>query len=169
MTEPKVQQPDADVPPPGSDPSCPASETGRAEACSDEKDEYDDASFEETIASVKHALAHKQAEFFALTDVVAAETGLVKKSLIVTAISTLAAFTFACCCWLVVNIALGTALFKLGLGLLAISGIILIVNLVLAGVALKIAKDAYRHITLMPMFEAMVGHAGLKRDEEGDR
>ena len=168
MTEPKVQQPDADVPPPDSDPSCPASETGRAEACSDDKDEYDDASISETIESVKSALAHKQSEFFALTDVVAAETDLVKKSFIVTAMSTLAAFTFACCCWLVINVALGTALFKLGMGILGISGIIFVLNLVLAGFALKIAKDAYSYITLMPMFEAMVGQAGLKRDEEGD-
>ncbi len=165
----KEQQPDADLPPPGppgTDPSCPSSESGRADDCSENKDEYDDASLSDTIESVKNAFAHKQKEFFALSDVVAAESDLVKKSFVVTAMSTLAAFTFACCCWLVVNMAIGIVLYKFGVGLLPISGVVLAINLALALFALKVAKDAYRHLTLMPTFEAMVGQVGLKRDDE---
>ncbi|GGW90054.1 hypothetical protein [Alteromonas halophila] len=166
MTDAKVQQPEADMPPPDSDPDCPASDTGRAESCSEDKDQYDDASLDETIAAVKAALAHKQHEFFALSDVVAAETALVKKSLLVTAISTMAAFTFACCCWLAVNAALGVLLFHAGLGMLAISAALFVLNGLFAVFALHVARGAYRHITLMPMFQAMVGHAGLKREDE---
>lgn len=169
MTVAKEQQPDAGVPPPGPpgmDPTCPSSDTGRAEDCSQTKDEYDDTSITETIASIKIAFAQKQKEFFALSDVVAAETELVKKSFLVTAMSTLAAFTCACFCWLIVNVAIGIALYFSDLGLLWICAVLLLINLLLAGFALKVAKDAYQHLTLMPTFEALVGQVGLKRDDE---
>ncbi|QJR82309.1 hypothetical protein CA267_016910 [Alteromonas pelagimontana] len=145
-------------------PYCPASDTGRADSCADEKRPDDDATFKETLNAFKNVYAQKKAEVEALSEVMAAETELVKKSLVVTALSLLASFTFACCCWLVINVALGIALHHAGLHFAWSSLVLIIINGCLAAFAFTVAKNAYKHLTFMPIVRAFIGKAGVEED-----
>ena len=144
----------------------PESSADRVGSCPDEKSLEDDATLRETIDALKMALAQKQQEFLALSDVVAAETSLVKKSLVVTALSTLAAFVFACFGWLVLNWAMAISLMDADFHYGFITLIVFVVNIALSICAFKVAKDAYRHLTLMPVFRTLCGQIGFRKTEE---
>ena len=105
----------------------------------------------------KDAYAQKHAEWLDLADVVAAESQLVKKSAIVTGFAAGAAAMFGCFCWLIVNIAGALVMHHLGIHYLITCAALLVVNGVFSAIAFAIAKDAYKHITLMPAFHALRG------------
>ncbi|WP_414827807.1 hypothetical protein [Alteromonas sp. H39] len=136
---------------------CPTSQTGRADACMQEKSLQDDTTLNETLQAFKDAYAQKHAELLSLADVVAAESQLVKKSVIVTGFAAGAAAVFACFCWLIFNGALAITLHHSGVHYLINCGILLAINAVMAIVAFAVAKDAYKHISLMPAFHALRG------------
>lgn len=129
---------------------CPTSVTGRVDACS-----QDDTTLNETLTTFKDAYRYKYAECLRLADVVAAETTLVKKSLLVTGLAAGAVAVFACFCWLIINVAIALTLNEAGAHYLVSCGVLLTLNSALALYTFAIAKDAFRHITLMPVFHAL--------------
>ena len=106
---------------------CPTSPSGRADACMQEKDLQDDTTIEETVQAFKDAYAQKHAEWLSLADVVAAETNLVKKSVVVTGFAAGAAAVFACFCWLIINVAIALTLHQSGLHYLLTCSILLVI------------------------------------------
>ncbi len=136
---------------------CPTSHTGRADACLQEKTLQDDTTLDQTIQAFKDAYAQKHAEWLDLADVVAAESQLVKKSAIVTGFAAGAAAMFGCFCWIIINITVALAMHEAGIHYLITCTTLLIINGVLAATAFAVAKDAYKHITLMPAFHALRG------------
>ncbi len=136
---------------------CPTSSTGRADACRAEKTPEDDTTVTDTIQAFKDTYAHKYNEMLALADVVAAESALVKKSAVVTAFSAGAAAVFGCFCWLILNVTLAIVCYQAGIHYLLITLGLLVINGGLGVLAVKVARDAYQHISLMPVFNSLMG------------
>ena len=164
MTKQSKQEVEATTPS-NDDTYCPTSDTGRAADCSEENHYEDDASLDEAISAFQWAILQKQEEFFVLGDVVAAEVNVAKKSIIVTGLSTLAAFVFACFCWLIINIFMVVGLHHAGVHFAIIAAVALCLNGACAYFAFRIAKQTYRYISLMPALHALLGGAGIKREQ----
>jgi len=145
---------------------CPISPTGRAGACKEDKDYQDEATIREAYQSVKDALHQKEAQLVALADVVGAETNLVKKSVVVTGIALLATFTFACCCWLIINVTLAVGLAKADWHYVTIGLTLLAINGTMAAAGLNVAQDGYKRISFRPALNALQGMAGLDDSRE---
>lgn len=147
---------------------CPTSPTGRAVTCEKDKDFQDEATLKETYQSVKDAIAQKEAQLDAMIDVVGAEANLVKKSTVITIVSLVATFTFACFCWLVVNGTLAVGLAQAGWHYLTIGFILLLINAIPAVIGFTVVQEAYPRISLRPAFDAMLGRAGMDDAKQGE-
>ncbi|MCU7555856.1 hypothetical protein OCL06_14795 [Alteromonas sp. ASW11-19] len=147
---------------------CPTSSTGRADACRAEKTPEDDTTVSDTIQAFKDTYAQKYDEMLALADVVAAESALVKKSAVVTGLSAGAAAVLGCFCWLIVNITLAIACYQAGIHYLLITTGLLLINGGLGVFAVKVARDAYKHMSLMPVFNSLMGQIPNGKEERGE-
>ena len=149
------------------DPYCASSDSGHAEAC--RQDATDDApSVKELLSAVEDAAQQKKQEWLTLADVVAAQTQVVKKSILVTVLATLAAFTFCCCAWLALNAALVIGLNQTGAPLILTIGLSAGINLILAYGGFRIAKSAYEHISFMDILRVVTPGTEPTSGEQDD-
>ncbi len=150
----------------------PASFTDRASYDPEQTKEIDDnppedesdPSLDDLITNAQWVIFQKQQELTALADLSAAEVNIAKRSVIVTGIATLAAFVFACFCWLIANIGIALTLHHYGVhnGLTAL--IVFGINLGLAVGAFMIAKQSYAYITLMPAIHTFLRGIGVENE-----
>ena len=154
----------------------PASFTDRASYDPEQTREIDehppedesDPSLDDLITNAQWVIFQKQQELTALADLSAAEVNIAKRSIIVTGIATLAAFVFACFCWLIANIGIALALHHYGVhnGLTAL--IVFVINLGLAVGAFMIARQSYAYITLMPAIHTFLRGIGIENKPSGE-
>ena len=112
---------------------------------------------EEIVELATDALHAKQYEWSVKWAWVKAETRLVRKSILVTALATLAAFALACCCWLLVNISLAAALHHVAVPLVAIALGLLFINGALCWLAWRTASKALTLVSLSRIVEVLTG------------
>lgn len=112
---------------------------------------------EEIVELVTDVLHAKQYEWSVKWEWVKAETRLVRKSILVTALATLGAFMLACCCWMLLNIGIAAGLHSLLVPDLEIIGGLLLLNGFLCWVAWQTAKRALTLISLSGIAEAALG------------
>lgn len=100
----------------------------------------------------------KQAEWMAQLNLVESEATVLKQSVIVTVLSTLAAFFFACCVWVALNVALALALISYtALAQPFILLLLVALNVGACVLAILSANSAYRHLSIMPLFKSAIG------------
>lgn len=128
---------------------------GRAEAREEQPTDPGSPTFQEVLQAAQEAFSYKKEEIWSTIDVAAAHTNLVKKSLLVTILATLAAFTLSCCTWLILNAALVISLHNTGMSLLIIVAACGLLNGALALVCYRIARDAYRCMNFMPLIKSL--------------
>jgi len=131
-------------------------------------DDEADPSLDYLITNAQWVIFQKQQELTALADLSAAEVNIAKRSIIVTGIATLAAFVFACFCWLIANIGIALTLhhFDVHNGVTAL--IVFLINLGLAAGAFLIAKQSYAYITLMPAIHTFLRGIGVENKPQKD-
>ncbi|WP_133175121.1 hypothetical protein [Salinimonas sediminis] len=144
---------------------CPTSDTGWASDCSKDVTWQDDTTFSDAKTAFQDLFSHKKDQFHALQHVVAAETNLVKKSLIVSVVGLAGAFVLACFCWLIINATMGIALDRADVPLWLTMLILLGINAIGITICVKAVKESYRHISLMPIIRAATGEAGKSQKE----
>lgn len=122
-----------------------------------------DPSLDDLITNAQWVIYQKQQELTALADLSAAEVNIAKRSIVVTAMATLAAFVFACFCWLIANIGIALTLHHFGAhnGLTAF--IVFVINLGLAVGAFMIARQSYAYITIMPAIHTFLRGIGVEK------
>ena len=144
---------------------CPTSDTGWVSDCSKDVSIHDDPTFSETKAAIENMFAHKRDQFDSFKTVLGAETALVKKSFIITSVGLAGVFVLACFCWLIINAAIGIGLDRAGTPLWGTTLILLAINGVGIAVCAKAVKESYRHVSFMPIPQALTGHAGKSQKE----
>ena len=131
-----------------------------------------DITLDEVIAAVTDLIEAKKLQFSAQWELVGAEAKLLRQSVLVTALATLATFAFGCVCWLILNAASAVLLAKAGLHAAVVAGILLLVNGLLMFMAWRVAKDAFKHISINPLVAAVKGEpeessANAQQPKEG--
>lgn len=131
-----------------------------------------EVTLDEVVNAVTDLLDAKKLQFMAQWQLVGAEAKLLKQSVLVTALATLATFAFACVCWLILNVASAALLAKAGLHATLIAFILLTVNGFLMLLAWRVAQDAFKHISVNPLVNAVKGQPeaakhSAQADEEG--
>ncbi len=116
-----------------------------------------DITLDEVVAAVSDLIEAKKLQFSAQWELVGAEAKLLRQSVLVTALATLATFAFGCVCWFIVNAASAVLLAKAGLHAALVAGILLLVNGMLMFMAWRVAKDAFKHISINPLVAAVKG------------
>jgi len=116
-----------------------------------------DITLDEVVAAVSDLIEAKKLQFSAQWELVGAEAKLLRQSVLVTALATLAAFAFGCVCWLILNAASAILLAKAGLHAALVAGILLLINGLLMYMAWRVAKDAFKHISINPLVAAVKG------------
>ncbi len=111
---------------------------------------------EEIVELATDALHAKQYEWSVKWAWVKAEARLVRKSILVTALATLAAFALACC-WLLVNISIAAALHHFAVPLVAIALGLLFINGALCWLAWRTASKALTLVSLSRIVEVLTG------------
>lgn len=144
---------------------CPTSDTGWVSDCSKDVSIHDDPTFSETKTAVKNMFSHKRDQFDSLKTVLGAETALVKKSFVISAIGLVGAFVLICFCWLIINAAIGIGLDRAGMPLLGTTIILLVMNGIGLLFCVKAVLESYKHISLMPILNAVTGNAGKSQKE----
>lgn len=131
-----------------------------------ETSDESDPSLDDMITNAQWVLYQKQQELIALADLTAAEVNVARQSVVVTGISILASFVFACFCWLIANIGIAITLhhFNVHNGITAL--IVFVLNLALAVAAFAIARNAYRYISLMPAVRTLLQAVGVNKEEK---
>jgi hypothetical protein len=113
-----------------------------------------DPTLDTIVELATDAFQAKQYEWFVKWQWVKAEARLVRKSILVTALATLAAFTLACCCWLLINAGLAAGLYSLTMPIAGIVGVLLVLNASLCWLAWQTAKGVLEKVSLSGMIEA---------------
>ncbi|MDC8830172.1 hypothetical protein [Alteromonas gilva] len=129
----------------------------------------DDISIQEVIDTFSDLIAAKKLQWQAQWALVVAETRLLRQSLFVTVLATLATFAFCLVCWLIVNVAAAVMLSNSGMQPAFVALILLGVNGLLMGVAWRTARSAFKHLTLTPLINAGRGEPespGSARDAQ---
>ena len=103
---------------------------------------YPDPSYEAVIDALKNAAKQRTKQAAAYLSLVNSEIMLVKKSLFISVFAALAAFVIGIVCWLLVNVAIGVALYSLGISIIFIAAILLCFNLGLSVLFYRIAKKS---------------------------
>ena len=116
-----------------------------------------DITLDEVIAAVTDLIEAKKLQFSAQWELVGAEAKLLRQSVLVTALATLATFAFGCVFWLILNAASAVLLAKAGLHDAWVAAILLLVNGLLMFMAWRVAKDAFNHISINPLVAAVKG------------
>ena len=116
-----------------------------------------DITLDEVIGAVSDLIEAKKLQFSAQWEMVGAEAKLLRQSVLVTALATLATFAFGCVCWLIINAASAVLLAKAGLHAALVAGILLLLNGLLMFIAWRVAKDAFKHISINPLVAAVKG------------
>tara|TARA_B100001057_G_C22616227_1_gene858582 strand:- start:208 stop:714 length:507 start_codon:yes stop_codon:yes gene_type:complete len=116
-----------------------------------------DITLDEVVAAVSDLIEAKKLQFSAQWEMVGAEAKLLRQSVLVTALATLATFAFGCVCWLILNAASAVLLAKAGLHAAVVAGILLLVNGLLMFLAWRVANDAFKHISINPLVAAIKG------------
>ena len=124
-----------------------------------------DITIDEVVAAVTDLVEAKKLQFSAQWALVVAEAKLLRQSLLVTMLATLATFAFGCVCWLIINAATAAILSNAGLHSAWIAAILLGVNGMLMFIAWRIAKDAFKHISVNPLIAAVKGASTTSGDE----
>jgi len=109
------------------------------------------------VAAVSDLIEAKKLQFSAQWEMLGAEAKLLRQSVLVTALATLATFAFGCVCWLILNAASAVLLAKAGLHAAVVAGILLLVNGLLMFLAWRVANDAFKHISIKPLVAAIKG------------
>ncbi|GGF67081.1 hypothetical protein [Alteromonas lipolytica] len=128
----------------------------------------DDISVEEVVAAITDLIEAKKLQFSAQWALVGAEAKLLRQSVLVTVLATLAALGFACVCWLIINATAAVMLGNMGLHPALIALILLLLNGVLMMMAWRVARDAFRHISLNPIVAAAKGTSAAKASAAGN-
>lgn len=144
----------------------PTRDSGWVLACVTEPSAYEDTTLSDTIDAFKEMFSAKRTQWTALSEVVAAETALAKKSLIVTCVGLGGAFVLSCICWVIINAAIGVALDRAGLHLLVTTLILLALNGAIIAICVKAVLEGYKRITVMPIWRAITGQAGVDQSQD---
>lgn len=152
--------------------SRPASEMPAGSSAGHTTEPPPDVTLDEVVNTVTDLLEAKKLQFTAQWQLIGAEAKLLRQSVLVTALATLATFAFACVCWLIVNGASAVLLAKAGLHAALIALILLAVNGMLMWLAWRVAQDAFKHISVNPLINAVKGQPeavrkGAQTDKEG--
>lgn len=121
-------------------------------------------SLSEVWSLLQAALGAKQAVLLSQLNVVEAEAKVLRQSVIVSGLSILAAFVFACCVWLVLNAGLTVTLIsytRVSPPMIAL--LLLLLNVLGCVLAIMNAKSALRHLTLMPLAKSIIGKVAKER------
>lgn len=116
-----------------------------------------DITLDEVVATVSDLIEAKKLQFGAQWALVGAEAKLLKQSVLVTVLATLATFAFGCVCWLILNIASAVILTNTGLHAAIVAGILLLVNGFLMLAAWRMAREAFQFISINPLIAAVKG------------
>lgn len=130
-----------------------------------------DVSLQDAIDAVTDLIEAKQLQWSSQWELVKAETRLLRQSILVTVLATLATFTFAFCCWLFINAGIAILLAKVAVPTLVITLILVALNAALLAVSWRVAKGAFKHISLQPLLNAAKGQPhqpDSKAKQDGD-
>lgn len=130
-----------------------------------------DVSLQDAIDAVTDLIEAKQLQWSSQWELVKAETRLLRQSILVTVLATLATFTFAFCCWLLINAGIAILLANGAVSTLVIALILVMLNAALLTISWRVAKGAFKHITLQPLLNAAKGqphHPEAKVNQEGE-
>lgn len=123
----------------------------------------EDISLNEVVDTITDLIAAKKMQLSAQWELVAAEAKLLRQSVLVTALATLAAFAFGCVCWLILNATSAVMLAAYGIHPAVISLTLLAVNGALMWLAWRTAKQAFSHLTIAPVINACRGEPEMPR------
>ena len=132
---------------------------------SDENSVQPDISLDEVVAAVSNLIEAKKLQFGAQWALVGAEAKLLKQSVLVTVLATLATFAFGCVCWLILNTASAVLLTKAGLNAALVAGILLLINGLLVFLAWRAASGAFQFISINPLVAAVKGEPDESRSK----
>ncbi|WP_269520292.1 hypothetical protein [Alteromonas sp. BMJM2] len=113
----------------------------------DEQIPYPDPSYEAVIDALKNAAKQRTKQGAAYLSVLNSEIMLIKKSLFISVFAALVAFVVSMVCWLLVNVAIGGALYAFGISIILIAGILLCFNLGLSVLFYRIAKKSLHFVS----------------------
>lgn len=130
-----------------------------------EKASQPDISLDEVVSAVSDLIEAKKLQFGAQWALVGAEAKLLKQSVLVTVLATLATFAFGCVCWLILNIASAVLLTKAGLHAALVAGILLLINGLLMFMAWRVAREAFQFISINPLVAAVKGEPDENRSK----
>lgn len=116
-----------------------------------------DITVDEVVSTFSDLIEAKKLQFSAQWSLVGAEASLLRQSVLVTVMATLATFAFGCVCWLIINAASAVLLAKAGLHAATVAGLLLLCNGLLMVVAWSVAKSAFKHISITPLIDAVKG------------
>jgi len=117
----------------------------------------DDISIQEVIDTFSDLITAKKLQWQAQWSLVTAEARVLRQSVLVTVLATLATFAFACGCWLIINVTAAVLLSANDVHPALIGFLLLSVNGALMAFAWLTAKQAFKHLTLVPLFNACRG------------
>ncbi|GEA06988.1 hypothetical protein KUL42_17490 [Alteromonas sp. KUL42] len=116
-----------------------------------------DISLDEVVEAVSDLVEAKKLQFGAQWALVGAEAKLLKQSVLVTVLATLATFAFGCVCWLILNIASAVLLTKAELHAALVAGILLLINGSLMFMTWRVARQAFQFISINPLVATFKG------------
>lgn len=150
------------TPRPESDVPCGASSH---QTQSDKNSPQPDISLDEVVSAVSDLIEAKKLQFGAQWALVGAEAKLLKQSVLVTVLATLATFAFGCVCWLILNIVSAALLTNAGLHAALVAGILLLINGLLMFMAWRVAREAFQFISINPLVAAVKGEPDESLDK----
>jgi len=133
------------------------------------KEPQPDVSIDEVVGAITDLIDAKKLQFTAQWRVVGAEAKLLRQSILVTALATLAAFAFGCVGWLIINAASAVLLAKAGLHAAIVALVLLAINGLLMFAAWRVAKDAFSHISVNPLVNAVKGDPSVSRETDNEK
>jgi hypothetical protein len=128
------------------DPS-PRQTAGQEGGQANEHVSYPDPSYDAVISAIKNAAKQRTKQGAAYLSLVNSELMLVKKSLFISVFAALAAFITGIVCWLLVNVAMGGALYYFNIDIIAIGSILLCVNIGLCLLFYRTAQKAFHLVS----------------------
>ncbi|NVK54787.1 MAG: hypothetical protein HWE26_04175 [Alteromonadaceae bacterium] len=143
--------------------------SGAADEASASSEQHpDDISLQEVIDTFSDLIEAKKLQWQAQWALISAEARLLRQSVLVTVLATLATFAFGCVCWLILNATAAVMLGAAGVQPALVALILLGVNGLLMWIAWRTAKQAFRHITVTPLLNAVRGDPESPRPTRED-
>lgn len=114
---------------------------------------YPNPEYEDVFDALKNAVKQRTKQGTAFLSLFNSELMLIKRSLLITIVASMAVFVISMVCWVVLNVGLSIALYSVNLSVFVIICILLCINVAAAILLFRLAKNASQLVS----FERVIG------------